>query len=105
MIVSKKETIRLYPIVNSYLITRETIRTLFSQLEKSNKKKIEIDFDKVFFISRSSADEYIKLKKSFNKLIKEKNLSKDVRTMFNLVNNSSKDFKEFEEIKIRPMML
>ena len=42
-------------------------------------------FDKIDFISRSSADEYLKLKNSTKRIIKEINMSDEVRDMFNVV--------------------
>ncbi len=68
------------------ILTRNSIASFFN--EKINNLKddeITIDFKNIIFISRSSAAEYLKLRENSNKNLLEKNMSNEVKSMFNLV--------------------
>ena len=71
--------------LGSNIVTRHSLASLFSKIKKYKSKEIVVDFDKIDFISRSSADEYLKLKNSTKGIIKEINMSDEVRDMFNVV--------------------
>lgn len=69
------------------IFTRNTISAFFEELNDEKSAEIELDFSNVKFISRSCADEYIKQKKVSNKKIIEVNMSDNIISMFNIVEN------------------
>lgn len=69
----------------NYLITRNNISAFFDSINNIPDKEINLNFDSIHFISRSCADEYVKLKQMSDKTISETNLSPPVKTMINLV--------------------
>ena len=69
------------------IFTRKTISAFFEEINSQEEAKVILDFKSVKFISRSCADEYLKQKEKSNKKIVEKNLSHEVRSMFNAVHN------------------
>ncbi len=64
------------------IFTRSSISDFFRKLNSLKNKEIILDFDKVEFISRSCADEYLKQKKLSTKKIVEANMSNEVYNMF-----------------------
>ncbi|HIH17347.1 MAG TPA: hypothetical protein HA250_02575 [Nanoarchaeota archaeon] len=80
-----KKVILLYKEFGDNIITRDTFSHFFERINSSREKEIVIDFKKVGFISRSCADEYLKLKKRSEKSIVERNLSNEVKSMFKVV--------------------
>jgi len=76
--------------IDKYLVTRNNIKSLFELINNINDFEIVLDFKNVSFMSRSCADEYIKLKNNSNKNIKEENVNKDVDTILNLVEKQQK---------------
>lgn len=78
--------INLNKEIGNNIVTRSIIDLMFSRLKAIRDRDITIDFAKVEFISRSAAHEYLKLKSSVNKNIKEINKSKDVKEMFEIAN-------------------
>jgi len=56
----------------------------FDFVNRSSEKNIILDFKDIYFISRSCADEYIKLKLNSKKELFEENLSEEVKQMFNI---------------------
>jgi len=74
----------------SNIFTRSTISSFFEKINKSKDKEIVLDFSSIDFISRSCADEYIKRKQDSKKKIVEANMSKEVCSMFNAVQNQYK---------------
>lgn len=87
------KTIKISKVTSNYLVTRSNLNSFFKSLDKLDSKKIKLDFDGISFISRSCADEYVKLKKKINKQIEEVNMSKDVKAMLELV--SSQQFTTY----------
>lgn len=69
------------------IFTRNTISSFFEKINKLKDKEIVLDFSSIDFISRSCADEYIKKKQDSKKKIVEVNMSKEVCSMFNVVQN------------------
>ena len=72
------------------LTTRNSLRSLFEKAAKSEDETLVVDFKNIEFISRSCADEYLKLKESLlhDKKIIEQNKSKDLEQMFSIVQQS-----------------
>ena len=77
--------IQLVRELGSNVVTRHSLDRLFSKIRKYKSKELLVDFNKVDFVSRSGADEYLKLKNSTNKVITEANMSDEVRDMFEVV--------------------
>ncbi len=69
----------------SNIFTRNTISAFFEKLNSRKEEEIVLDFSGIKFISRSCADEYLKQKEESNKTIIEKNISKEVCSMFDAV--------------------
>jgi len=69
------------------IFTRKTISAFFEKINSQKEAEIVLDFKGVDFISRSCADEYLKQKEESNKKIIERNLSKEVCSMFTAVQN------------------
>ncbi len=68
------------------IFTRSTISLFFNELKKLKEDKIVLDFKGIDFISRSCADEYLKLKdKLKSKTLIERNMSEEVCSMFKVV--------------------
>lgn len=67
-------------ILDKNLATRESAKVLFAKVVSENI--LSLDFRKVEIISRSFANEFVKLEKENKLLIVKKNLSKDNKTMF-----------------------
>ena len=72
------------------IFTRNTISSFFERINSLNNKEIALDFSRIEFISRSCADEYLKRKQDSKKKIIEVNMSKEVYSMFNAVQNQYK---------------
>ena len=92
--------IKLIRELGSNIVTRNSLDSLFSKIKKYKSKEIEIDFDKIDFISRSSADEYLKLKDVTRKIIKEVNMTDKVKDMFNVVTFPSQVKFNMTSVKI-----
>ena len=69
------------------IFTRKTISAFFEKINSQKETEIILDFKGVGFISRSCADEYLKQKEESNKKFIERNMSKEVCSMFNAVQN------------------
>ena len=61
------------------------------KIYSSKDDEIVIDFKNIGFISRSSAAEYLKLREECNKNLIEKNMSNEIKSMFNIVENQFRD--------------
>ncbi len=68
----------------SNLALRFWAEDLFNSLEKLREKKLVLDFSDIEFMSRSFANEYLKLKKLSYKQIIEKNMSENLKQMLKL---------------------
>jgi len=69
------------------IFTRKTISAFFEKVNSQKEAEIVLDFNGVDFISRSCADEYLKQKEESDKKIIERNMSQEVCSMFNAVQN------------------
>ncbi len=69
------------------IFTRKTISAFFEKVNLKKEAEIVLDFKGIEFISRSCADEYLKQKELSKKKIIERNMSKEVCSMFNAVQN------------------
>lgn len=92
--------IELFKELGSNVVTRNSLDSLFSKIKKYKSKEIVVDFNKVDFISRSGADEFLKLKSSTKKIIKEINMSDEVRDMFKVVTSPSQVNFNMTSVKI-----
>ena len=86
----------------SMIFTRQKMQDFFRKISRLKDKKIVLDFEDIDFISRSCADEYLKLKKTSKKEITEENLSDKVKMMIDIVKKTSTaiSFVEKEPMKI-----
>ncbi len=73
------------------IFTRSTISDFFDKLKNFKEDKIVLDFKGIDFISRSCADEYLKLKEKISKKLIEENMSDAVCSMFELVETQRKN--------------
>lgn len=70
------------------ILTRNSMVSFFNEKINSSKEdEIVIDFKNIEFISRSSAAEYLKLREESNKNLIEENMSNEIKSMFNIVEN------------------
>lgn len=83
--------ISLYKEFGENILTRNSVNYFFKKINVFKDKEIITDFNNINFISRSSAAEYIKQREESNKNLIEKNMSKEVRSMFDVVVNQLKD--------------
>jgi len=84
------EKIKIEKEVNKKLSRKASARKFFNDLDKSFTN-IVIDFEKVEFISRSFAQEYIYQKHNISINLTEKNMNNFVENMLNIV---EKDYTE-----------
>ena len=91
---------QLFKELGSNVVTRNSLNSFFSKINKNKSKEITIDFNKVDFISRSGADEYLKLKNSSKKSIKEINMADEIKDMFELVTSPSQIKVNMTPVKI-----
>ena len=77
------KTLKLSNTIGRILMTRNAVINLFEEF--ANPNKIVLDFKNIEFVSRSAAHEYLRQKSSRNIIIKEINMSQNVKAMFVLV--------------------
>ena len=87
------ETLNIAKEIGSNLITRNSMKTLFEKIARMKAKKVCVDFTDTSFISRSSADEYTKLKKASSKTICEKNMPSNLEKMFEVASLPKEDME------------
>jgi len=80
----------LFEVFGNNIITRNSMKDFFEEINSLKSNKLILDFKKITFISRSCADEYLKQKKAINKEIAETNMSENICKMFSLVNRQYK---------------
>ncbi|MCK4552628.1 hypothetical protein KAT80_00295 [Candidatus Pacearchaeota archaeon] len=73
------------------IFTRSIISNFFDKLKNFKEKEIVLDFKDIDFVSRSCADEYLKLKEKTSKKLVEENMSDAVCSMFKLVETQHKN--------------
>ena len=81
--MERKINIKKY--LGKFIVTRNSIIDLFSEINNLQEDSIILDFKNVDFISRSAADEYIRNKIILMKSIKEINIDVNIMAMFYLV--------------------
>jgi len=81
------QEINLEKRIRSNLTMRYSAKDLFDELN-INASKIIMNFENVEFMSRAFAQEYVYQKEHSDINIVEKNMSKFIKDMFDLVNNS-----------------
>lgn len=86
----KKIKLLLSEHFGNKIFTRSIISTFFDELKNMKEDRIVLDFKEINFISRSCADEYLKLKEKSSKKIIEENMSDAVCSMFKLVETQHK---------------
>ena len=77
--------IKLFEHFGSRIFTRSAIFGFFKELENIEEAEAVLDFEGIDFISRSCADEYLRLKEKMFKRIVEENMCDVVCSMFKLV--------------------
>ena len=87
----KKVKLLLSEHFGNKIFTRSTISDFFDELSDFKEDSIALDFKNIDFISRSCADEYLKLKEKFSKKLVEENMSNAVCSMFKLVEMQHKN--------------
>lgn len=83
------------------IFTRHIMSSFFNSINELKEDKYVIDFKDIKFISRSCVDEYLKSKEKSNKILIERNMSKDIKLMFKLVEKQLKNVN-FEFTKETP---
>lgn len=90
--MNKKFTLKLFEIIKTNRIsTREMARKFFDLLPKEIDEYI-IDFSEIEFISRSFADEILRIKKNLtlqNKKLEFQNMQESVKKMIEIVSRQS----------------
>ena len=71
--------------IGSNLVTRSSLDSLFTKINKFKERDVIVNFKDIEFISRSGADEYIKFRDSTKKKITEINQSREIKKMFQMV--------------------
>ncbi len=91
--------IKVFKMTNtSNLALRFWADDLFNSLEKLHEKKLVLDFSGIEFMSRSFANEYLKLKKLSYKQITEKDMSENLKQMLKLAATTKVETREYQEI-------
>ena len=85
---AKVRIINLSSELGRYLLTRNSIKAIFNQINSSKEDEFLIDFINVDFISRSCADEYLNEKKDTYKRITERNQNEYIKKMFRIASKS-----------------
>ena len=77
--------IKLKDEINTSLDFNQSATALFDKINQSSESDFIMDFDEVFFISRSFAQAYYASKKRSSKNVTEINLSNDVLPMMEMI--------------------
>ncbi|MDP3734233.1 MAG: hypothetical protein Q8R37_03310 [Nanoarchaeota archaeon] len=88
------KTICVLEQLDEYLSTRNSIKSFFIYIENLPETEICLDFTNIKFISRSSADEYLKQKKASLKIIYEKNMPNEIKHILISVSGNSENFRQ-----------
>lgn len=100
IIKSPVRTIDIAESISKKLRFRDAACTFFkSTLENSESDNFRIDFRNIQFMSRSFAHEYLNRKEVTKKNIKEVNMPKNVKRMFQVVRDSDENSKLKLEIQ------
>jgi anti-anti-sigma regulatory factor len=85
--MEKAKRVSIINKLGENIFTRMTMRDFLSETSKLKEKKVILDFNKVKFISRSCADEYVKFIENSKKEIQSVNQSPEVKIMIQAVKN------------------
>ena len=98
-----KRRISIYKLSGIALSTRPLADEFFRKIKKYKEDELTIDFKNVEFMSRSFADQYIRLKSEDNYKIKEINKNEEVKEILEFVETvrSSKKREKIIEIKYK----
>jgi len=77
--------IKIRSEINDALDFNQSATDLFDKINKTNEMDFIVDFEGIFFISRSFAQAYYASKKRSPKNITEINLSDDVKPMMEMI--------------------
>lgn len=77
--------IKIKDEINAALDFNQSASELFNKINQSAEKDFTIDFEDVFYISRSFAQAYYASKKRSPKKVTEINLSDDVKPMMEMI--------------------
>jgi len=88
----KSIKISLFDRFSRNILTRSRMQEFFSEIESKKSDKVILDFKNIKFISRSCADEYLKLKRNTSKTIEEINLTKNISKMLSAVRDAKNSF-------------
>ncbi len=94
-----EKKISLFKHFGKIIITRKAIADFFNELRELSVSEILLDFDKIEFISRSCAHEYIIRKENSGLKIRELSMSPKVLAMFNLIIKQSLKVKPVEALR------
>lgn len=104
--MTKKSTkINIFQVIAPVLGSREVVSSLKKIIIKTRAKRVDLDFKKVKFVSRSAAHELLKLKEELfyknKKVIQFVNLNDDIAQMLKIVASSrAVSKKEIPKLKI-----
>jgi len=98
-----KRRISIYKLSSVALSTRPLADEFFNKIKKYREDELTVDFKNVEFMSRSFADQYIRLKSEDNYKIKEINKNEEVKEILEFVEavRSSKKREKIIEIKYK----
>lgn len=103
MSIFNKKSLRVKKIISEHLVFRDSVSTLFQDLKRRKNTNVVLDFSDVKSISRSFAQEYLKQKKNHSFTLKEKNMSPEIKKMFDAVKNHQKKSFSFDNTKKRSL--
>lgn len=80
------------------------MREFFQEIHSIKSSEIILDFEKIDFISRSCADEYLSQKNNSNKILKEINMENEVSNMIEVVRKSRENFFQITNNRSLPIL-
>lgn len=94
---SKSKSIVVKELFGTTVNTRQAVQELAKHVPQKASKKVVVDFDKVEFVSRSFAHEFLRFQKKYPD-VEVLNLSRNVKKMFNTVRESRSSAYSTEDI-------
>ena len=88
---NKSQTVQLAKFISKNLLLRNSADELFNYINKINSDEIIIDFDKIQSVTRAFIHQYLLNKYKSEKDIIDVNISPSVKTMFEIVEKTSKN--------------
>ena len=92
MITSKNEAYKvgLAEFISKNLLLRNSANELFNYINEINSNKIIVDFVKIESVTRAFTHQYLLNKNKSEKDITDVNISPSIKTMFDIVEKTSK---------------